>query len=160
MNASAKAPLLEIRMTPDKGRGLFAVEPIARGALLVEMKGTQIPLDDLPDHGLAMQVGHDLWLHSDGDTLDDCGNHSCVPNAGFTTGEPILYALRDIAPGEEIAWDYSTSIACADWSLTCRCGTPQCRGVILPWHELAPADRERLRPIALAYLRGEGTGEP
>ncbi|MEI7684009.1 MAG: SET domain-containing protein [Planctomycetota bacterium] len=33
---------------------------------------------------------------------DDCGNHSCNPNAGFITGEPILYALRDIDVGEEI----------------------------------------------------------
>ena len=38
-------------------------------------------------------------------------NHSCEPNGGFLKGDPVLYALRDIAAGEEIGWDYSTSIA-------------------------------------------------
>ena len=44
-----------------------------------------------------MQVGPDRWLCSAGEALDDCINHSCDPNAGFATGEPVLYALRDIA---------------------------------------------------------------
>jgi hypothetical protein len=26
--------------------------------------------------------------------------------------------------------------------------------VVRPWGELSPADRDRLRPVALAYLRG------
>lgn len=66
------------------------------------MKGTLLRVADLRDDGMAMQVGDDLWLHSDGGLIDDCGNHSCNPNAGFITGEPILYALRDIDVGEEI----------------------------------------------------------
>lgn len=140
-------------MTPDRGRGLFATSFIPAGALLVEMRGLAVSTDDLPDDGMAMQIGDDLWLHSDGDSLDDCGNHSCDPNSGFPTGEPVLFALRDIAPGEEITWDYSTSLSYPGWSLDCRCGSKRCRGVILPWPELADADRKRLADIALAYLR-------
>jgi SET domain len=144
---------LHTRMTQEKGRGLFANSPILGGACLVEMRGQLFTSNDLPDDGMAMQVDDDLWLHSAGDFLDDCGNHSCDPNAGFITGEPILYALRDIAAGEEVCWDYSTSISCADWALDCCCGAANCRGVVRPWGELAPADRERLRSIALAHLR-------
>ncbi|HEV3445086.1 MAG TPA: hypothetical protein VG099_10610, partial [Gemmataceae bacterium] len=58
-----------------------------------------------------------------------------------------------IESGEEIAWDYSTSISEPGWSMACRCGCRRCRGVIRPWGELAAADRERLRDIALHYLR-------
>jgi hypothetical protein len=100
-----------------------------------------------------MQVGPDLWLCSHGDLDDDCGNHSCDPNAGFTTGEPVLFALRDIPAGQEICWDYSTSIAEPGWSLECRCGSPKCRRTIHSWPELTAAERDRLRPVALAYLR-------
>ena len=94
-----------------------------------------------------------LWLCSDGSLLDDLVNHSCAPNAGFLTGEPVLFALRDIAAGEEIGWDYSTSISEPGWSLACRCASPDCRGVVRPWGELSVADRERLRACTLHYLR-------
>jgi SET domain-containing protein len=144
---------LHVRLTTEKGRGLFATKPIARGRRLVEMRGRVVSVVDLPEDGMAMQVGDELWLYSTGDFLDDCGNHSCDPNAGFVTGEPVLYALRDIAAGEEVCWDYSTSISCAHWSLECRCGAANCRGIVRPWGELAPEVRERLRAIALDYLR-------
>jgi hypothetical protein len=107
----------------------------------------------LTDDMLALQVGPDLWLASDGTLTDDFANHSCDPNAGFLDGEPVLYALRDIEAGEEITWDYSTSISETGWSLDCRCQSARCRGVIRPWFELSPKDRERLHGTALRYLR-------
>src|SRR6267142_1403660 len=103
-------PELEVRPTAHKGRGVFARSPIARGQMILEFQGRVLPTRELTDDLLAMQIGPDLWLCSDGSLLDDCVNHSCEPNAGFKDGEPILFALRDIAIDEEIIWDYSTSI--------------------------------------------------
>ena len=100
-----------------------------------------------------MQVGEDLWLCSPGDALDDCFNHSCDPNIGFITGEPVLYALRDVAPGEELCWDYSTSLSETGWTLECLCGSPRCRGTVQSFPALARDDQERLLPIALEYIR-------
>jgi hypothetical protein len=145
--------MLEVRQTTDRGRGVFASAPIARGQLLVACQGWLARSDELQDYWFAMQVGPDSWLCTDGAGLDDCINHSCTPNAGFVTGEPVLHALRDIAIGEEITWDYSTSIAETGWTLDCRCGSSSCRGTVRSWSELTPADCERLRPITLAYLR-------
>src|ERR1019366_9894558 len=103
--------MLEVRQTVEMGRGVFATAPIARATCLVKCQGWLAKTDALDDRWHAMQVGPDLWLCSAGDHLDDCINHSCEPNAGFTTGEAVLYSLRDIAVGEQIGWDYSTSIA-------------------------------------------------
>jgi hypothetical protein len=147
---------LEVRPTAAKGRGVFASRSIAAGDLIVVLEGVQVPTDELNDDWWAMQIGADLWLSSPGESLDDCINHSCEPNAGFVTGEPVLYALRDIAAGEEIAWDYSTSMAERGWTLECRCETPGCRGTVRSWPELSEAERDRLRPIALRYLRSAG----
>jgi hypothetical protein len=144
---------LEIRQTPDMGRGVFATAPIPGGSLIARCEGWLVAGDKLDDDWLAMQVGPDTWLCSNGDCLDECINHSCDPNAGFLTGEPVLHALRDIAAGEQIAWDYSTSIAEIGWTLDCRCGAANCRRVVRSWPELSAAERERLRPIALTYLR-------
>jgi hypothetical protein len=148
-------PHLEIRQTLAKGRGVFARAPIAKGDLIVRAQGVEVPTEQLNEDWWAMQIGPDLWLCSPGESLDDCINHSCAPNAGFVTGEPALYALRDIAAGEEIAWDYSTSMAERGWTLECRCEAPGCRGIVRPWPELTPAQRDRLRPIALRYLRSD-----
>ena len=144
--------MLEVRQTPAMGRGVFATTPIAHGTCLVHCQGWFAATAALNDDWHALQVGPDLWLCSAGDNLDDCINHSCEPNAGFATGEPILFALRDIAIGEQIAWDYSTSIAEPGWTLECLCGTASCRHVIRSWWELSAEQRERLRATALAYL--------
>lgn len=144
---------LEVRPAGAKGLGLFARRPIPAGTRVLPVAGWVLPTDQLTDDVVALQVGPDLWLCSDGSSLDDRINHSCDPNLGFTHGDAVLYALRDIAAGEELSWDYSTSIADADWSLDCACGAADCRGVVRPWDQLGPADRERLRAVALAYLR-------
>jgi uncharacterized protein len=142
-------------MTESMGRGVFAITAIARGTCLVACQGWLASSDALQDDWHAMQVGPDTWLCSAGDHLDDCINHSCEPNAGFRTGEPILFALRDIDVDEQIAWDYSTSIAEPGWTLECLCGAATCRGIIRSWWELPPLERMRLEGIALAYLRSE-----
>lgn len=145
-------PKLEVRDAGAKGRGVFALERIAAGRRIVALEGKLLQTAELTDDLLALQVGPDLWLCSDGSHLDDMINHSCDANAGFRDGATVLYALRDIEVGEEICWDYSTSISEAGWSLECCCGSPRCRGVILPWGELADAERARLRGQALRYL--------
>ncbi len=150
---SAATPILEIRQTSSMGRGVFALDAITHGTLLVACEGWLATTSELHDDWHAMQVGADLWLCSNGDCLDECINHSCDPNAGFVTGEAVLYALRDIAAGEQIFWDYSTSLAELGWSLHCRCGSSRCRKIVRSWSELPPEDRTRLRPIALTFLR-------
>lgn len=145
--------MLEIRLTANIGRGVFAKSAIPCGTLLVACEGWLAPSNALDDDWYAMQVGPDLWLCSSGDCLDECINHSCDPNAGFVTGEAVLYALRDIAAGDQIFWDYSTSLAEAGWSLECRCGSPRCRRVVRSWGELSVEERARLHPIALTFLR-------
>jgi SET domain len=147
-------PGLEVRTTADKGRGAFATRRIPQGETIAAIQGWHARTNELLENWFAMQVGPDTWLCSEGTHLDDCINHSCDPNAGFVSGEPVLVALRDIAPGEEIGWDYSTSISEVGWSLECRCSAANCRGVIRSWGELTMAERERLQPNALAYLRG------
>ncbi len=144
---------LVIQRTPDRGRGLFTSQFIPKGEPILTLVGEILSTKLLQDHHLALQVGPDLWLASDGETLDDCANHSCEPNAGFLTGELALYALRDIQAGEEIMWDYSTSINETGWSLTCLCGSSACRKIVRSWDELTSEERDRLRGVALGYLR-------
>ena len=88
-------------------------------------------------------------------------NHSCDPNAVFRGRE--LFALRDIPPMQEIAFDYNTT----EWSLhepfDCRCGSRDCIGLVRGYRALSPAERRRRRkhtaPHLLALAARE-TGQP
>ena len=55
-------------------------------------------------------------------------NHSCQPNARLCIrqGRVEFYALRAIAPGEEITVDYGETHH--EGRLVCRCGAPGCVG--------------------------------
>jgi SET domain-containing protein len=55
-------------------------------------------------------------------------NHSCQPNARLQIrdGRVEFYALRAIAPGEEITVNYGETHH--EGKLACRCGAPGCIG--------------------------------
>jgi len=59
-------------------------------------------------------------------------NHSCEPNceAQHGRGRIWIVALRDIAPGEELTYDYGFDYGEA-WDHPCRCGSKRCAGYIV-----------------------------
>jgi len=143
------------------GEGVFARRDIRKGEPVLECGGRLVSGDELPPGMRAMQLGDDAYLVEEpgNPRADDYLNHSCEPNIGFLAGDCVLYALREIGSGEELLFDYSTTMGERGWSLPCRCGTPSCRGEIRSFWDLDEADRARLRGIALAYLR-VGAGAP
>ena len=76
--------------------------------------------------------------------------HSCSPNAGVR-GYNEIVALMSISPGEKITFDYSTVVGAsafdAMWSMSCTCGSKNCRGVIRGIRSL-PVDTLRSYIIA------------
>jgi hypothetical protein len=113
------------------GQGTFAAEPIRSGQRILRFTGPLLRYKDTSNDTLALQIGPDLYIGASGGP-DDFVNHSCDPNAGIridgTTAE--LFAIRDIAAGEEIFFDYSTIIDEDDFTMSCLCGTPGCRRTI------------------------------
>ncbi|MFY7967456.1 MAG: SET domain-containing protein-lysine N-methyltransferase, partial [Pirellulaceae bacterium] len=56
-------------------------------------------------------------------------NHSCDPNAGIRN-DTDLVAIQPIRRGEEIRYDYSTTMWEDHWTLICHCGSNQFRGLV------------------------------
>ena len=80
-------------------------------------------------------------------------NHSCDPNSevlsrwdhAANTMRAWWVALRDIAVGEEITYDYAFAAEVAE---PCACGTARCRGLIVEDDpEVLAKLPERLRPL-------------
>lgn len=136
MKRSVPPPILnpkaESRSAPGRGEGLFAVAPIAAGETIVEWTGVETDgagLARCPPRIRAnsLQVGPDRYLVPEAVAPGDHVNHSCAPNAGLR-GDRTLVAMRDIAAGEEIGYDYAMSDSEPYDEFDCRCGAPQCRG--------------------------------
>jgi uncharacterized protein len=120
-----------------EGRGLMAVQPIARDEVVAVKGGhivTTATLTSLPE-GLReseIQIADGLHLAA----LEDSEyepvmlflNHSCEPNVGFA-GNIVLVAMRDIAPGEELTTDYAL-FDDYEGEMECRCAAPACRKII------------------------------
>ncbi len=141
---------LALRVT-EMGRGVFTLTGHPPGEILLEHWGPRARFSEAahhnPDH--ILEVGdYQVFLATGG--IDDFVNHGCNPNCRleFREGRVFLAALRAIAPGEELNFDYATSTtreglsAFPGWRFRCLCGATDCRFEVSCAEELAP---ERLR---------------
>src|SRR6478609_4435081 len=140
---------IQTRRSGVHGNGVFAVQDIAEGETLIEYKGEIISWKEaLRRHPHdPTQPQHTFYFHVDDDRVIDGNvdgnasrwiNHSCEPNceADEQEGRIFIKALRDIAAGEELNYDYGLII---DEEYTpellaeypCWCGAETCRGTLL-----------------------------
>lgn len=121
-----------------KGYGVYAARDFKKGEQVHALEGRVGTPESVSYHqkdfkrGIIdpLQIGDDKYLE-----LDDLSvkfNHSCDPNAGLRA-RSTLYALKNIKVGDEITYDYSTTI---DESFWCKCGAKDCRGVIYDFFSL------------------------
>ncbi|GAA4779830.1 hypothetical protein GCM10023219_29690 [Stakelama sediminis] len=143
------------------GKAVFATHRFAEGAILMPFTGRRFHADRVPSlmrgqQDRFVQVGAQEYMGPSGG-YDDLVNHSCDPNAGlrFTDKGVLLIALRDIAAGDEITWDYSTTLAENNWHMICQCRSEQCRRVIGNFSTLSPERQEwfRRRNLVAPHLR-------
>lgn len=117
--------------TCELGLGVFANRDIGKGEVILVIEGPPISFEETKRRGprecMAIQV--DLNSYIDTQPPGVFVNHSCAPNAGIKHNR-YLVALRRIRKGEEIRYDYSTTMEEHSFTMTCRCGAPTCRGVV------------------------------
>jgi SET domain-containing protein len=130
------------------GRGVFATETIAAGAVIMKYTGPLLTYAQTSPTTLALQIGPDLYIGESGQA-DDFVNHSCDPNAGMRIeGTDVqLVAIRSISPGEQIAFDYSTTMDEDDFEFDCLCGSQRCRGRITDFKHLPTELKKRYQQL-------------
>lgn len=139
----------EIRPSPIHGLGAFATRRIAAGTRLIEYAGQRLTPDEAdaryPD--TPGQRHHTVLFAIDDDVVIDAAvdgndarfiNHSCDPNcdAVVDDGRIWIETIRDVSPGEELAYDYAFELEerhtpAAKRRYPCSCGSAKCRGTIL-----------------------------
>ena len=145
--------LIEVRNSPVHGRGVFAVQPIKKGTRIFEYLGDRVSHEAADkryeDHD--ENDNHTFLFIVDKKTVIDAGvggndarfiNHQCEGNCESVIENRRVFidAVRAIAPGEELGYDYEIGRdkddpPNVDEIYACRCGSPKCRGSML---EAAP----------------------
>ncbi len=130
-----------------EGTGVFAKRQIHRGARIIEYLGERVAADRLlaPTPGAEPARIYTFRLNDtvviDGDRGGNASrfiNHSCAPNCQAYAFDDRLYiyALVDIARGDELTFDYKLAApsGLADdsdpESYACFCGAATCRGTM------------------------------
>lgn len=171
---------IRVAPSPMQGLGLFATGPIGEGEIVsweyADMY--QGANDDRPGKKImtwqqieekwpnkrerdimvaySYQIGEDAFLipiRQDDIVITTYQNHSCDPNTWWLD-DFTLVARRNIQPGEEVTFDYSTSESLENPEMPeCHCGSPHCRGRLDPLDYLNPELVEKYNSHWISYLR-------
>lgn len=127
--------LVDVRPSAIDGRGAFAGEAIPARRKIGEIRGEAISVREARQRAktqrrimiVELSERRAIDASHSADPLRFT-NHSCRPNAvlRIRQGRVEFYAMRDIAPGEEITAHYGETHH--EGRLRCRCGAPGCAG--------------------------------
>jgi SET domain-containing protein len=154
---SEKTVTLLIRSSAIHAAGCYTTSPIRNGARVVEYTGPRISKEQADEKYEHSPTTY-LFGIGDGSTvIDGHGmamflNHSCDPNCETdeVRGRVWIKAIRNIAPGEELTYDYNLYDGDDDEAI-CNCGAATCRGSMYSPEEL----RRRARAAKRASVRAK-----
>jgi hypothetical protein len=131
------------------GLGLLATRSFRTNETIIKIVGRVVDADILWKRGgtfadNCIRFGPETYLDP-GDGPPRYLNHSCEPTAAIRkeNNQLFLFAARPIRRGDEIAFDYSTTLGDDDiWTMRCNCGHRSCRARIKRFGSLPAALKE------------------
>lgn len=162
--------MIEVRNSPIHGNGVFALKPIDAGTRIAEYRGEIISRSELEHRAETRSreagQGENLSIYYF-EVEDDCFidatdlteenparyiNHACDENCeaiwNARERRMEIVAVRDIAAGEELSFDYGFDLA-GFFEHPCRCASVNCCGYIVA-KPLRPALMKKLARHARA----------
>ena len=135
-------PGLIIRSSSIHAAGCYTMRPIKKGARVCEYEGPRMT-KAVADARYADRFVTYLFACGGDMVIDGFGtpmffNHCCDPNCETEQDEKgriFISALRDVAAGEELTYEYNLYDSDDD-SQDCYCGVPNCRKTMFSDQEL------------------------
>jgi hypothetical protein len=147
-------PRLLIRSSKIHAAGVVTLDPIPRGRRILDYDGPRISKSIADDRYADKPVTYLFSIDGTEDVIDGFSmamfvNHSCAPNCETEEDDGHIYikALRNIAAGEELVYEYNLHDSDDD-NADCYCGAPQCRGTMFSNDELKRRARAAKRKAA------------
>src|SRR5437764_1828493 len=141
---------LVVRPSPIHSVVVCTNTPIRKGTRIVEYAGERITPEEADRRYDGVSRTYLYGLEDgktviDGEGLGAYLNHSCSPNCEVDEikGRVWLFAIRNIAAGEELVWDYN--LYDDEDPAPCHCGSPKCRGTMYSLEWMAKMRRKAAR---------------
>ena len=140
---------IQVRRSGVHGKGVYAVQRIPKGEVLIEYVGERITWKEaLRRHPHnPKDPNHTFYFHINDEEVIDAAyggnaarwiNHACEPNceADEVDGRVFIKSLRTLQPGEELFYDYGLTIddrytPALKKQYACHCASRRCRGTML-----------------------------
>lgn len=137
-------PRLLVRSSDIHAAGCYTLDPVRTGQVIAEYDGPRIPKAVADERYGGRPVTY-LFGFGDKDMVIDgfstamFMNHSCAPNCETEEIDERIFitALRDIAPGEELVYNYHLYDSDLEDEAPCYCGATACQGTMYSQAELA-----------------------
>lgn len=138
---------LIVRSSSIHAAGCYTTAPIAKGTRVVEYTGPIIDKEEADRRYENKPITYLFGIGDGSKVIDGHGiamfiNHSCDANCETEEIDDHVWimAIRDIAPGEELCYDYCLYDG-GEEEAPCNCGAKKCRGSMYSAKEL----RRRVR---------------
>lgn len=124
---------IRVVRSPIHGYGVVTLRDFAEGEAIAEVDGVAWREGENVDDRYSLRIEDGVYF----DMVDQTRfiNHSCDPNTWVEVGVTddgqawaTVIALRPIAAGEELSYDYAFPANLAE---PCSCGADNCRGLII-----------------------------
>lgn len=149
----------QIKKANRKGKGVFAKKSFKCGELVHILSGNRLHSNKID---LVIEAGQETCddplqisrkMYIDLDELSRTFNHSCDPNTGIRQ-ETKLFAIRDIIVGEEVTYDYSTTVPKYKswWKMNCYCRSKKCRKVVSSYNKIPPKQLQKYLSLRIVPL--------
>src|ERR1051326_686974 len=129
-------------------KGLFAVGPIDKGEILIDLKGERTLSSPTKR---SLQIGEGKHAFGSEETVGYL-NHSCDPNVFLDFSCLCVRALKDIRAGDEVTINYAATEYEMHDSFPCDCGSPACPNTIKGFKFLTREQQLKLKPYLAPYL--------
>jgi uncharacterized protein len=133
---------LIIRSSAIHAAGCYTTTAVRKGTRVAEYTGPRLSKDEADSANEESPITYLFGLGDgsiviDGHCMAMFINHSCDPNCETreVRGRVWITAIRNIAPGEEITYDYCLYDGGDDQAL-CNCGAKRCRGTMYSPEEI------------------------
>jgi SET domain-containing protein len=135
-------PGLIIRSSSIHAAGCYTTHPIKAGVRICEYDGQRLSKAEADARYEGRCVTY-LFSCGEDTVIDGFGtpmffNHSCDPNCETEQdedGHVYICTIRDVAPGEELTYEYNLHDSDED-NQDCYCGATVCRGTMFSDYEL------------------------
>lgn len=154
---------LIIRSSAIHAAGCYTTAPIKKGTRIIEYTGPRITKDQADENYQNSPTTYLFGLGDGAFVIDGhCTamfmNHSCDPNCetGEIRGRVWVTAIRDIAAGEELTYEYNLYDGEDDECL-CNCGTQSCRKTMFSEDEVKKRARAARKAERIQSPKNEAT---